>query len=314
MKQYQTNTADKMRPERMIADGDRLISPLERRKAEERKKRWNNLQQEWNLTSTMASLSLTWTVGYGDPYRNDQQDANDQAQLQADQQQQAQKERMLADGWPRWVPVAESATCDGLNQWLRTAEILTGEVDAAIATTPRGAFGSSYSFPERIASALVGAGMPSDLATWFSSAIGEVWRRWALSWKIPFLPLYPAFAAFPAAQAPPMPNVPFSLGAGVERLNPYEGERTLLPDYLSNTLYASSCEQVYPGDTSRNACNDFANWFSRGYFFLMGSSTVSNVLGWGPVPSFAPPYVPVGPVVGGTLRAMPGCVTGRFIG
>ncbi len=244
MKQIQTNPADKMRLERMIADGERLISPQERRKAEERKKRWNNLQQEWKLSPSMVSRSMT--VGY-------------------------------------------------------------------IITQNSGA-GGQYSFQGGVASALVGAGMPSDLATWFSSAIGEVWRRWALSWKIPFLPLYPAFVAFPLAQAPPMPSTPFPLGAGVERLNPYEGERTLLPDYLSNTLYASSCEQAYPGETSRNACNDFANWFSRSYFFLMGSSTVSNVLGWGPVPSFAPPYVPVGPVVGGTLRGMPGCVAGSFIG
>ena len=97
-------------------------------------------------------------------------------------------------------------------------------------------------------------------------------------------------------------------------MNPYEGERTLLPDTLANTLYASSCEQVYPGEASRNACDDFAKWFSRSYFFLMGSATVSIVMGWGPVLTYAPPYVPVGPVVGGTLRGMPGCVTGSFIG
>jgi hypothetical protein len=33
---------------------------------------------------------------------------------------------------------------------------------------------------------------------------------------------------------------------------------------------------------------------------------VTNVLGTGPVPTFAPPYVPVGPVVGGVGNMTPG--------
>jgi hypothetical protein len=33
---------------------------------------------------------------------------------------------------------------------------------------------------------------------------------------------------------------------------------------------------------------------------------VTNVLGTGPVPTFAPPYVPVGPVVGGIANMPPG--------
>ena len=36
---------------------------------------------------------------------------------------------------------------------------------------------------------------------------------------------------------------------------------------------------------------------------------VTNVLGTGPVPTFAPPYVPVGPVVGGVGTMMPGGFT-----
>jgi hypothetical protein len=37
-------------------------------------------------------------------------------------------------------------------------------------------------------------------------------------------------------------------------------------------------------------------------------SQVKLVLGSGPVPSFAPPYVPVGPVVGGTASSPPGAL------
>ena len=47
--------------------------------------------------------------------------------------------------------------------------------------------------------------------------------------------------------------------------------------------------------------DDFANRFSK----FVGSTKVSNVMGTGPVPTFAPPYVPCGPVVNGrgTMKA-----------
>jgi hypothetical protein len=36
------------------------------------------------------------------------------------------------------------------------------------------------------------------------------------------------------------------------------------------------------------------------------STMVTNVMGQGPIPTFAPPYVPVGPVVGGIGVQLPG--------
>ena len=40
--------------------------------------------------------------------------------------------------------------------------------------------------------------------------------------------------------------------------------------------------------------------FERAFQVWVPSQMVMNVMGTGPVPAFAPPYVPVGPVVGGT--------------
>jgi hypothetical protein len=36
------------------------------------------------------------------------------------------------------------------------------------------------------------------------------------------------------------------------------------------------------------------------------STMVTNVLGMGPIPTFVPPFVPVGPVLGGTATMAPG--------
>jgi hypothetical protein len=46
--------------------------------------------------------------------------------------------------------------------------------------------------------------------------------------------------------------------------------------------------------------------FSQVFAMWVTSQMITNVLGKGPVPTFAPPYVPVGPVVGGDNISTPG--------
>jgi len=52
-----------------------------------------------------------------------------------------------------------------------------------------------------------------------------------------------------------------------------------------------------------------ASAFERVFNLWQVSTMVTNVLGTGPVPTFAPPYVPVGPVVGGVGTMLPGGFT-----
>jgi hypothetical protein len=49
--------------------------------------------------------------------------------------------------------------------------------------------------------------------------------------------------------------------------------------------------------------------FQKCFLLWQTSTMVTNVLGTGPVPTFAPPYVPAGPVVGGTAVMTPGGFT-----
>jgi len=52
-----------------------------------------------------------------------------------------------------------------------------------------------------------------------------------------------------------------------------------------------------------------ADAFEKSYNVWKGTTMVTNILGTGPVPTFAPPYVPVGPVVGGVGTMTPGGFT-----
>jgi hypothetical protein len=61
-----------------------------------------------------------------------------------------------------------------------------------------------------------------------------------------------------------------------------------------------------PGPFSEEIFASVADGFSKAVATWQSTQVVSGVLGRGSVPSFAPPYVPVGPVAGGsTLESGP---------
>jgi hypothetical protein len=49
-----------------------------------------------------------------------------------------------------------------------------------------------------------------------------------------------------------------------------------------------------------------AGAFEKCFTLWQTTTMVTNVLGTGPVPTFAPPFVPVGPVVAGVGNMLPG--------
>lgn len=120
-----------------------------------------------------------------------------------------------------------------------------------------------------------------------SNELGRVFDIFAATLKLPGLPLFPAFGAFPGPVAPPTPSIPVPLLALVsvppQTLKPFSG--------LTRS--------------QRDACEAVVDAFDA-TFGIWRASTMVSLLGSGPVPTFAPPYVPVGPVVGGVANSLPG--------
>ncbi|MBO5752233.1 MAG: hypothetical protein J6S69_00900 [Proteobacteria bacterium] len=115
---------------------------------------------------------------------------------------------------------------------------------------------------------------------------------------VPGLPWYPAFAAFPGPVAPPMPNVPTPLitcpSKGLTHIT--------LPDKLKKAMLKEFDKGL------KDKCNDkihetvfeaIATALAPGFLIWVSTQTVNLVMGTGNIPSFAPPVVPVGPVVNG---------------
>jgi len=123
------------------------------------------------------------------------------------------------------------------------------------------------------------------------------WKKWQDKVMIPGLPWYPAFAAFPLAKAPPMPNIPMPL---ITCPSAMMAEMTMpkLRDAMAGEL-AGGVKDKDDDKQHLAIFETIAFPISVNFLLWLVMQQLMNVLGEGPVPPYAPPYVPVGPVVAG---------------
>ncbi|WP_235298637.1 hypothetical protein [Portibacter marinus] len=125
------------------------------------------------------------------------------------------------------------------------------------------------------------------------NVMGQHLLQWASSLIVPGLPWYPSFSFFPAPTAPPMPNVPTPLQSC-----PSFSEYLLTNQEMITNQIMSKLPSEMKNDVNRGKVASFSSMAS-GYFVIWLQSTfLYNVLGMGTVPTFAPPFVLGGPVVG----------------
>jgi hypothetical protein len=131
-----------------------------------------------------------------------------------------------------------------------------------------------------------------------AKVIGTSWQTFTATVKVPGLPWYPTFVALPSPVAPPTPNIPAPFAA-----------LTQIPVSISSSLMktqmiAQLADPQVP--FHKELFESITDAFEKTYNIWKGTTMVTNVLGTGPVPTFAPPYVPVGPVVAGVGTMPPG--------
>ena len=121
--------------------------------------------------------------------------------------------------------------------------------------------------------------------------------------SVPGLRWYPTFAAFPGPSAPPTPNVPCPLSALSASAARHVKEAAIV-----GVIYDKMPNPKPP--PGKELATAAASAVEQAFMLWLPVQIVQNVLGRGPVPTFAPPYVPVGPVVGGDNIAAPGHIAG----
>lgn len=139
------------------------------------------------------------------------------------------------------------------------------------------------------------------LATAVADSVDANFKQWQDTVTVPGLPWYPMFVAVAAPFAPPTPNIPMPLMVCVSQnfnklATPSQIE-TVIKAHLPGEFNIAEMDMfVYV--VSVYLVNYFVSW--------MSAQNVMMVMGMGPVPSFNPPYVPVGPVVNGYVIPSPG--------
>lgn len=147
------------------------------------------------------------------------------------------------------------------------------------------------------------SGPKSEIRDAVAEGVGASFDAWRGAVTVPGLLWYPTFAAFPGPQAPPTPNVPCSLSACVSAKAPEITSKFKLEPSIVNAL--PDALKIQP---VKAFCGNVALCLSAAFLTWLISQQVSTVMGKGPVPSFAPPAVPAGPVISGSVVSAPGCL------
>lgn len=202
-----------------------------------------------------------------------------------------------AAGWPAWGDAAWDAARSAVHQWQQVARLRDVVVAGPNATGGRVV---GPSLEPTMSAKMQARGVPSEVAGRFAGAVAAAWTAWHEALRVPGLPWYPAFAAFPGPTAVPTPNVPMPLAALVSA----QAAQLDAPALRGRIVAALGPLAQQPGAAA--AVEQFAQRFGARFVAWRAAVVVKGLIGSGPVPSFRPPLVPAGPVVGGQVAAAPG--------
>lgn len=188
------------------------------------------------------------------------------------------------------------AICSAWSQWQGLAT-MTGVVINAVAATLGVVVGPPWT-PLIMASGPKDTPMKLKYTTVVATVMGNTWLQYTSTIKVPGLPWYPAFNAVPSPVAPPTPNTPAPLAALTQVPAP------LAPGLLAQQMFATLGDPRAP--YAQKMFEAIADGFDKVFQIWSKSTMIQNVIGTGPVPTFAPPVAPVGPVVMGVGTMPPG--------
>lgn len=191
------------------------------------------------------------------------------------------------------------AICSGIGMWMIMAKFSSVQVAAVSAIGAPGCLSGPELKPLILPSAPMMTSQEQKYSKAIAAAFNDGWKTWQDGITIPGLPFYPAFAAFPGPQAPPMPNIPMPLIT-----LPSTGETGLSPMTLKKSMEDNLADK--DALHASQLFDAISQAFAMVFIIFKTTTMVMNLLGKGPIPTFAPPFVPVGPVVGGDVLPTPG--------
>jgi len=251
----------------------------------------------WPATAMAASLvgkkKITQPDVVKEPFVGKQPDVVKEPFV--DKQPGGGKQVVVSD-WPAWINGAKRGIKEGVPTWVLGLKFKGVVINGPIASG--GHLVATNDLKPLIVNRMLEAGAPQSVVDGFMGAVTEAWQSWMASVSVPFLPWYPTFAVVPAPYSLSCPNVPMAL------ITLAQDPMPLLPETLAAAIKSRIGEAAnLPGGA--DAINEFCRWLNIGFVAWLPPAQVNMVMGKGPVPGFAPPTVPVSPVVGGKGDSVP---------
>ena len=209
--------------------------------------------------------------------------------------------KTIGEKFAKFIDHICQAICYSIDMWRLQAKFKDIKIMAVCAIGPPGCLdgpgiGSNIKNAPMMAG---GTDQEKKYAAAVADALEKKWKNWQDKVIVPGLPWYPAFAAFPGPMAPPMPNIPMPL---ITCPSPMMSE--LQPPSLKQAMIDSLGEK--DALHHKELFDAIATGFSLAFLMWLPMQQIMNVMGKGPIPTFAPPFVPVGPVVNGDVLPIPG--------
>ncbi len=186
------------------------------------------------------------------------------------------------------------------NAWLSEAEYGHGEINSL--TLEGGSLSSPVDVALLVEDGLIADGVEEDGASLLAVAAAEAWEGWAADWSLPPSDAFPDFAAVPA------PEAPVTEGDAVLLQPESSASYAKITSGLTGSLASSVLDKgpIKGGHPVVALVHAIAWRVGQRVQDWSADAMVEGILGGGPVPTFAPPYVPVGPVVAGDNISTPG--------
>jgi hypothetical protein len=193
------------------------------------------------------------------------------------------------------------AICTAWQGWTGMATISMSMVNACVGVIPPGGVVGPPFYPLAMAVAPKFKPNMAKYANAILTAIGNAWTAWQTGYTGQ-LTFPPTFATCPSPVHPPTPNIP----KPIKSTGSSPGEAMLQPGTLAQAMAAILAD---PSALHHKALFDsIATAFKKHFDQWVSQTMVKSVLGTGPVPTFAPPIAPMGPVAAGVANGIPGVV------
>jgi len=209
--------------------------------------------------------------------------------------------KTISDGFIEYIDGICEAICDGIDKWMKTTTIVGVVINGPVGVLPpAGVLGVVPLNVLILASAPVDTPQKLRYSTAIANTFGVLWQLWSMG--ITGVLAYPNFAVFAGPVGPPTPNTPMPLIA-----LPSIGEAALSPVSLKGMMMANLADPL--AHHALQLFDAIATAFNIVFQIFKATTLVKNVIGTGPIPTFAPPFVPGGPVAGGVGIGAPGCIS-----